>query len=67
MDNDTAPPKQFTFIATPNGIVLSTPNGQFLLQSTVGDTSNDIDPVDLFGIQDSDPHALVLQTGQVVL
>ncbi len=58
---------RFTIVATPNGLVLSTPEGEFLLQSTRQPASREIDPVDLFGIQDSDPRALVLQTGQYVV
>lgn len=53
--------RPFTVVATPKGLVLSTPNGQFLIQSTVGDPRREIDPAALFGLCNSDPGALALQ------
>ena len=53
--------RPFTVFATPKGLVMSTPNGQFLLQSTVGDPRRENDPATLLGLSNSDPRALALQ------
>ncbi|MFT5465103.1 MAG: hypothetical protein ACI8UO_000189 [Verrucomicrobiales bacterium] len=53
--------RPFTILATPKGLVLSTANGQFLLQTTVSDFRREIAPETLLGITDSDPRALSMQ------
>ncbi|MEM7010056.1 MAG: hypothetical protein AAF585_01120 [Verrucomicrobiota bacterium] len=67
MDSEDAssqpiPKSPFTIVATSKGLILSTPNGQFLLQSAVEDhPRNQSDPATLLGVSNSDPHALFLQ------
>lgn len=60
-DSSAETARPFTIFATPKGLVLSTPNGQFLLQSTVGDPRREIAPEVLLGVVDSDPRALAMQ------
>ncbi len=64
MNTKSANPQPVTIVATSNGLVLATPHGEYLIQSTATEAGRDLDPVDLLGIQDSAPQALVLQTGQ---
>ena len=51
-----------TIVATPNGLVLSSPKGQFLIKSTVGESRHEVDPLKMLSLHDSDPQLLALQT-----
>jgi len=61
MDTELVPRQDVTIVATPNGLILSTPKGQFMMKSTSGETTRSIDPASFFGLTNSDPRQLTAQ------
>ncbi|MEM1297299.1 MAG: hypothetical protein AAGH89_18185 [Verrucomicrobiota bacterium] len=50
MDAEFCPKQEVTILSTPNGLVLSTGKGQFIIQSTVAELRHEVDPVTMLSL-----------------
>ncbi len=50
MEADFCPKQAVTILSTPQGLILSTGKGQFIIQSTVAQVQHEVDPVEILGM-----------------